>query len=155
MQIINEFLQQDKKNAPMLAWETIHGKPFQGFRRGRLPNTKERNWNGLMVDEKLKDKWLNDLSKIKEITVRSSCQGHPPEGEWPSYIIFRLNDESKVAQVCKRLQDKKITFCKAEKGPQGFMRICVATPLYADGPRHKEWEQWWESLSKRIIKSIK
>jgi len=53
MKLINEFLQRGaagRKNAPALAWETIHGKPYSGFRPGRIPGTEERSWNGIMVD---------------------------------------------------------------------------------------------------------
>jgi len=157
MKVISEFFQRGqagRKNAPMLAWETVHGKPYPGFKSGRVPNAKERSWNGIMVDTELKNEWLEALNNISQITVRSSCQGHKPEGEWPSFIIIRLKNESKVNKVVKQLHDGKFTFCKAERGPQGFMRVCIATPLYAKGSKHNLWEKWWSTLPARIQKAV-
>ena len=99
--IINQYLKhiQESKvitrnaNAPCAAFETVYGKKCP-HKRGRYEKPhKQKKWNDIMVDGHLKDKWLNDLSKIKEIEIRSSCEGH--ESTWVTYIIFRLNDKSK------------------------------------------------------------
>ena len=146
----NRFNGQGKLNAPSFAWETVHGKPLPSFRRGRAPNTKERMWNNIAVDELLKNEWLEELANIKGVEIRSSCQGHSPKGEWPSFIIFRIKNESKVPKVVKELHDGKYTFCKADIGNMGFTRICVATPLFAKGPQYSLWEKWWSTIARRI-----
>ena len=169
MKVIQNFLQEEthwqptenrfggpgKLNAPSFAWEVVHGKPLPSFRRGRAPNTKERMWNGIGVDEKLKDKWLDALKNLKGVEIRSSCQGHAPDREWPSFIIFRIKDESKVKNVVKKLHNGKDTFCKADTGNMGFTRICVATPLYAGCQNNSLWVKWWSTIAKRIQESVK
>ncbi len=154
MNIIHEFLK--KKNAPTFAWETVHGKEHpSGGKQGRAPGTKERDWNGHMVDELLKDEWLNALNNMKEIEVRASCQGHPPKDEWPSFIIFRQATKFNIDKFISKIADKKTTFAAYDKGNQGKIRICIATPLYAKGPKHKLWERWWETLASNIKKATR
>ena len=153
MKIIHEFLQK-KKNAPTFAWETVHGKEHPTGKTGHAPGTKERKWNGHMVDEMLKNEWLEDLNNMKEIEARASCQGHAPEGEWPSFLIFRPKKNFNLDRFVKKIADGKITFAAHDKGNQGKTRVCIATKLYAKGPKHKQWERWWSSLADRIRKAI-
>lgn len=151
----DRFSGTGKKNAPTFAWETIHGKPFPGRRPGRAPGTVDREWNGIMVDELLKDEWLLALNNIKEIEMRSSCQGHPPKGEWPSFVIFRFNTKIDHNKFIKAISDGRYTFCKIEVGQGGLPRCCVATPLFAKGPNHTLWEKWWSTLADRIKVAIR
>jgi len=151
----NRFSGPGKLNAPSFAWETVHGKPLSSFRRGRAPGTVERMWDGLAVDENLQDEWLNDLKNLKGVEIRSSCQGHPPKGEWPSFVVIRLKNESKVKNTIKKLHDGKYTFCKADTGNMGFTRVCIATPLYSGGPKNTLWEKWWSTLADRIKLAVR
>jgi len=144
-----------KKNAPTFAWETVHGKEYPGGTKSGRSGDKQRIWNGLGVDYDLKDKWLDDLSNIKNVQIRASCQGHPPRGENPAFIIFRPKNESKSNIIVKKLHDGRLTFCKADTGNMGFTRICIATPLFAHGPKHKLWEKWWDTLAIRIQRATK
>jgi len=158
MKIINNYLKEaffnKKKNAPTFAWETVHGKEHPTGKKGYAPDTKERNWNGHMIDELLKDEWLQQLNGMKEIEMRASCQGHKPDGEWPSFVIFRPVKNFNLDRFISKIADGKYTFAAYDKGNKGQTRICVATPLYAKGPKHKLWEKWWATLTVRIKKSI-
>ncbi len=165
MKIIDWFLKEQKelfqgrdfkKNAPTFAWETVHNKSYKGFKSGRIPGSKEKLWNGIYIDYNLKEKWLKDLNNIKEIEIRSSCQGHPPKGEWPSFVIFRMIDNSKynVKNIVNKLHNGKDTFCKYEIGNNNQIRICVATLYYYGCEENNKWEKWWNTLSDKIKKSL-
>jgi len=147
--------QSGRTNAPTMAWETVHGKKYpSGLKPSHTMGAQEKLWKGIPVDVELQDKWLNELNRIPNVEIRSSCQGHPPIGENPSFLIFRPKDEHRAKLIVNKLSDNKITFCSFNIGTQGHVRICVATPLYANGPKDKLWEQWWDTLAKRIDKAV-
>jgi len=149
-----------KKPAPTLAWEVIHGKPYPGQRMGRAPGTKEKLWKGLYVDEHLDNNWLEKLNSIKNVEIRSSCEGHGPEGgislDWPTFIIFRVDTklEPFVEKIVAKLNSFKNTKSGYDIGMEGRPRICVAAPLYYNCKKQKEWEDWWKNLPGRINVSV-
>ena len=145
----------DRKPSPVAAYELAYGKRAPGGMRGRYPGVhSERKWNGIIVDFHLKNKWLNDLSRIKEIEIRASCEGH--EEDWISFIGFRIttNKESdkNYLEKVKRSLNKGITKCNYEIGQQGRPRFIVAAKLWYDQPG---WEQWWNTLASRVQRAVR
>jgi len=143
-------------NAPCAAYETVYEKKCPN-RRGKNPDHKQKLWNGMNVDINLKDKWLKDLNNIKGIEIRSSCEGH--DKEWVAFVIFRFlessisNNKTLVERVVSNIEaSDKITKCSGHIGSGGKMRFIVAAPTWYG---HKDWEQWWNSLSTRIKNSLK
>ena len=157
-----EQIQRGKKNSPTFAWEIVHGKKYPGFRRGRYPDpVKEKRWNGFYVDAPLKNKWLNDLSKIPNVEVRASCCGHPPDrisrNAWVSYVVFRVDPSLKkqIKKIVSKLNKYPNTRSGYDVGMEGQPRIVVATPLYfKEGEDNKEWESWWSKLAERINSAV-
>lgn len=152
-----------KKPAPTFAWELVHGKKYPGWRPGRAPGgAEERLYKGYYVDKHIKDKWLSDINRIKNIEIRSSCEGHGPPGEmkldWSTYIGFRLDpsieSKSKANDVIKKLNRDKNTRAGWDIGMQKRPRIICAAPLYYKCAKHKEWLRWWDTLASRINKAV-
>lgn len=156
------YLQESKlitknPNAPCAAYETVYGKKCLHIRGRYVGVHKTRNWKGIEVDEHLKNKWLDNLSNIKEIEMRSSCEGH--EADWVTFIIFRLTDKSKESnksilnKIIHKLEaSDKITKASWSFGMQGRPRIVVAAKTWYGQP---EWENWWNTLATRIKKVLK
>lgn len=143
-------------NAPCAAYETVYGKKCPHTRGRNVGVHKTNIWKGIEVDEHLKNKWLDDLSNIKEIEVRSSCEGHGPD--WVSFIIFRLTDESKESnksilnKIIYNLEaSDKITKSAWSLGMQGRPRIVVAAKTWYGQP---DWENWWSTLVTRIKRAL-
>lgn len=153
-----KYLQETKhitlnSNAPCAAYEAVYEKKCPHI-RGRCPDQHEsKDWNGIFVDYHLDEKWLNDLSNIKGIEMRSSCEGH--NKDWVSFIIFRFTKKCKYSpeEIEKRIEaTDNITKCSAHIGRgEGQLRIVVAAPTWYG---HKDWEKWWSTLAKRIKKAI-
>lgn len=145
----------DKKlNAPCAAYETVYGKKCPN-RPGRYMKPHEtKMWKGIDVDGHLEEKWLEDLSNIKGIEIRSSCEGH--EKDWVAFVIFRFlnknKDRDNILIKSKLEASDKITKVGADIGNGGFMRYVVAAPTWYGQP---DWEKWWSTLAKRIKGSIK
>lgn len=145
----------NRKPAPVAAYELIYGKRAPAGMRGRYPgNYDEKKWKGMFVDVHLKDKWLNDLNNIKEIEMRSSCEGH--DKNWVTFIGFRIttNKESskKYLEKVKKNLNKGITKCMYEIGQQGRPRFIVAAKLWYGQPG---WEKWWSTLASRVKQAVK
>jgi hypothetical protein len=151
-----------KKPAPTFAWELIHGKEYPGWRSGRAPDAEEKLYKGYYVDKHLKDKWLHDINRIKNVEIRSSCEGHGPPGEmkldWPTYVGFRLasiiETIDKVKRVVKELNRDKNTRAGWDIGMAKRPRIICAAPLYYKCAKHNEWVRWWDTLASRINKAV-
>jgi len=147
----------DRKPSPTIAWEIVYNNKMKEWRGGRYPyQHKTKIWNGMSVDYNLKDKWLNDLNNIKEIEIRGSCEGH--DKDWVSYIAFRFKDskyENKdyIENFVKKMKKHPNTFCDWDIGMEKRPRIVCATNLLFSENK-KEWEEWWNSLSDRIKKSL-
>jgi len=138
-------------NAPCAAYETVYGKKCPHI-MGRYPKShKTQLWNGILVDGNLNKKWLHDLNQIKQIEMRSSCEGH--DENWLSYIIFRLRDSNLEKKpyldqlVSKIEKTDSITKSAWVIGKQGRPRIVVAAKTWFGQP---DWKNWWDSLASRI-----
>ena len=144
-------------NAPTVAYETAYGKKAP-FLTGRYFGDHEsRLWRGISVDEHLQNKWLNDLSDIKDIEMRSSCEGHTPERV--TFIIFRLTDSKKSTDkkyldtLIKNLEKSdKLTKASWSTGRgEKRTRIVVTAILWYGQPG---WKEWWNSLAKRVKRCL-
>ena len=144
-----------RKPSPVAAYELVYGKSAPSNMRGQYPGTIEyKNWNGFNIDIHLEDKWLNDLSSIKEIEMRASCEGH--DKDWISFIVFRVmpnkDNNTEYLNSIKNSLNKGITKCDYEIGQQGRPRFIVAAKLWYGQPN---WEKWWITLTPRIKKAVR
>lgn len=137
-------------NAPELAYKTVYNKSIS--LKGRI-FTKEKKYKDFMVDYELKNKWLDNLNKIPNIEIRSTCAGHNKER--PTFIIFRPLNQNKsyIKQIVNKLNKYPNTFAKYDIGRQNLYRICVATNTYYT-PNNKQWEDWWNNIAKYITQSL-
>lgn len=132
-------------NAPMLAYETVYGK--KKFIMGRSGGPQKK-WNGIYVDKHLKDKWLNDLNKIKKIEVRSTEEGKSKERV--SAVIFRFKkaiDDKHTIKVVQQLNKIPGIYAKSDIGMYNRPRICVAGK-YTYG--QSKWQEWWDAVPETI-----
>lgn len=148
-----------KKPSPSFAYELVHKKSVpDGFRSGRYPGShRTKKWNRIDVDAHLKDKWLTDLSKIPNVEIRGSCEGHG--ADWPSYISFRVNpkhdkDKTFLNKVIKELNKSKDTRCGWDVGTQNRPRFVCATPLFYGCKKQNEWVKWWNNIASRINSAV-
>lgn len=137
-------------NSPSLAHKAVYGKEPATYLRGRTTHP-QKTWNGIPVDEQLKDSWLKKLNTIKGVEIRGSCAGH--DKDRVSYVTFRLDpkrdkDAKKIAQKLDKL---KGTHAIADVGQEGRPRIVVATKKWYG---KKGWADWWKKTPDQIDKIV-
>ena len=139
-------------NSPTFAYQAVYGKLPDKPMRGRSGSPK-RIWNGMEIDEHLKDEWLKELNSIPEIEMRASDEGKSEERV--AFIVFRmkdLKDDCKVQAISDRLGKLKGIYSKYDTGQGDRLRIVIAGKIkYGD----KDWEDWWNGLSGKIKNIIK
>lgn len=137
----------DWVNSPTFAYQAVYGKLPDKPLGGRSGSSK-RTWNGMEVDEHLKDEWLKELNSIPEIEVRASDEGKNEERV--AFIVFRMKnseDDCKVQTVSNKLGKLEGLYSKYDSGQEGRLRIVIAGKIkYGD----KNWEEWWNSLADKI-----
>lgn len=158
MKLYEQYLIEKKvftknSNAPCAAYETVYGKKCPSTMTGKyfMPHGT-KTWNGISIDGHIEDKWLNDLSNIKQIEMRSSCEGHNKERV--TFIIFRFLDKSydrKAKSIEKKLETDRVTKASSQIGREGQLRFIVAAKLWYGQPG---WKEWWTTLAKRIRNSL-
>jgi len=146
---------RDRVPSPVAAHEVVYGKKAPSNMRGMYPGqTEHKTWNGISIDAHLKDEWLDDLNKIKQIELRASCEGH--DKQWISFIAFRVmpnkdNDTVYLDKIKKYLNQAN-TKCTYNIGQQGRPRFIVASKTwYGD----KNWKPWWSTLAVRVKYAVK
>jgi len=151
---IQERVQSPNKlNAPCAAYELIYNKRCPHNRGMYTGPHESKIWNGIRLDGHLEDKWLNNLSNIKGIEIRSSCEGH--NKDWVTFIVFRFLNKNKNRNnklIKSKLESDKITKVSNDVGNMGFVRYVVAAKLWYGQPG---WEKWWSTIAKRINGAIK
>jgi hypothetical protein len=136
-------------NSPTLAYTTVYGEEPDEMLRGRTEHG-ERDWNGLRVDEHLKDEWLDALSEIDLIEVRASCEGHGEDR--PTYIVIRLNDDGLSESVAKSLHTPDNGYyARCDMGAENRPRICIAGKTWYG---ESDWKDWWDGLAGYISQSL-
>lgn len=143
--------QKQKINSPTFAYITVYGKEPEEFLRGRTDAPKKM-WQGLDVDENLKDEWLEALNKVKGIEIRSSDAGKSKERI--AFVVLRFADEEnddKAKDLVEKLKQADDIYSATDIGMAGRPRICVAGKIWygEDG-----WEKWWENLAEKIKKAV-
>jgi hypothetical protein len=139
-----------KVNAPTLAYKTVYGKNPKIPLRGRT-NSPKKIWKGMEVDKNLKDKWLEDLNSIG-VEIKSTEEGKSKERV--AFVAFRMPEgqDNLYKKVEENLKKNKDLFVSSDIGMQGRPRICVAKNIIVN---EKGWEEWWDSLPKKIEKAYK
>ena len=137
-----------KKNAPSFIYEILYGKPK--YIRGRTAEHRQKIWNGFSVDEHIPTQALDELNRIEEIELRSSCEGSGPEN--PTYLIFRFRDQQNPEEIenfVKGMNAIENIKCGAGIGNMGFYRIGVTTPLWYEKDE-ENFVKWWLGLATKI-----
>lgn len=160
MKTINEFLQErlssrapGKINAPTFAYKCFYDKDPEPPISGRESSHKQKIYNGIGIDIHIPDKVLDDLNVIKQIELRSSCEGDSPRHL--TFLIFRPSNRNKqtaAKMVAKLNKFKDIKACW-DTGNEGVARIVITTNIwYKKNPRL--FNMWWLGLPEKIKQSI-
>ncbi|MCF8077751.1 MAG: hypothetical protein K9K88_00585 [Desulfobacterales bacterium] len=140
--------QAGKKNAPSFIYEILTG--IKTSLKGREANHEQKIWQGIAVDKHIPTKALDDLSRIEEIEIRSSCEGSGPER--PTFLIFRFKnpvDADMIDKFVLAMNSIEETCCGAEVGNMGFYRVGVTASLWYEKDTEK-FVQWWLELPTKI-----
>jgi len=160
MKIIEQYLEErikgdpyGKINAPTFAFICFYGKKPSPPISGREASHPQKIYKGIGIDKDIPKKALDDLNNIKEIELRSSCQGDSERHL--TFLIFRtLNRDPKYSEILsKKLNKHKDIKTCWDLGNEGLPRIIITTNLWPEKDL-KQFESWWLSLSKRIKKSL-
>ena len=142
----------DWVNSPTFAYQAVYGKLPDGPLRGRSGSPK-RIWNGMEIDEHLKDAWMKELNSIPEIEIRASDEGK--SAERVAFIVFRMKDpkdDCRVQAISNKLKGMEELYSKYDTGQEDRLRIVVAGKIkHGD----EDWEKWWSSLADKIGNVIK
>lgn len=150
----NQNQQFQKKNAPELAYETVYGRPPKNGLRGRAINTVEKRYKDIYIDQHLDEEVFDQLNDIRNVEIRSSCEGH--SSDRPAFLIFRVS-QNKIKNIDKIVDNlhKQGVQAKYEIGNHGRYRICVATRnWYRENADNREWENWWKNLPHVIENAV-
>jgi len=137
-----------RKNAPSFIYEILHGRPM--FIRGRTVEHQTKNWKGISVDVHIPNAALDELNDIREIELRSSCEGSGIDR--PTFLIFRFyepKDEGEIRAFVKGMNAIDGIWCGADIGAMGRFRIGVTAPLWYEKDPEK-FTSWWLELPKMI-----
>ncbi|MBA7684482.1 hypothetical protein ES703_92878 [subsurface metagenome] len=139
-------------NSPTFAHIAVYGKEPDHWIPGRTGDPEKEWKRGIMIDKHLKPEWFDELDKIKEIEVRSSCEGHSKERV--SYIVFRLKSKfDKYAKKVSAALDKLDgVYSKSDIGTENRPRIVVAGRIWYS---QKSWEKWWNELPAKVALAVK
>ena len=145
----------NRKPSPVAAFELVYGKKPPSNMRGQYPGQSEhKNWNSISIDSHIEDKWLNDLSNIKQIEMRASCEGH--DKQWITFIVFRVmpnkDKDIKYLEKIKKFLNQGKTKCGYEIGQQGRPRFIVTAKLWYGQPG---WEKFWSTLATRVQQAVR
>ena len=138
------YYRENKKNAPSFIYEILHGKPK--FIPGRVVTHQELIWNGIPIDVHIPTNALDKLNRMREIELRSSCEGSGPEH--PTFLIFRLRepkDIKKAENFVRAMNCFEDIKCGFGAGNMGLFRIGVTTALWYEKNPEK-FNQWWMAL---------
>lgn len=139
-------------NSPTFAYYAVYDKLPDIPLRGKTDSPK-KIWNDIEVDEHLKEEWMKELNSIPGIEIRASDEGK--SAERVAFIVFRMKDpknDCKVQAISNELNEMEGLYSKYNTGQEDRLRIVVAGKIkYGD----KDWEEWWNSLSRKIKNIIK
>ncbi|GAH86182.1 unnamed protein product, partial [marine sediment metagenome] len=83
-------------NSPTFAYQAVFNELPSTPLRGRTDSPK-RMWNGIEIDEHLKDSWMMELNSIPEIEIRASDEGKSDERV--AFVVFRMKDPKDDCKV--------------------------------------------------------
>lgn len=144
-----------RENSPQFAYRIIYNK-INKILPGILYNSFRKlvildNSQHIYVDENLKDSWIKRLNNIKNIEIRSTCEGH--DSKYISHIIFRPNIQNieYIENKVKLLNSLPETKSKYDIGNGGLYRIGIATKnWFRKNANNSKWEQWWDNSVKSL-----
>lgn len=148
---MNNFLKNsDVLNAPELAHFVLTNKTERIS--GREANHKSRLINGIEIDLKIPEKEMKTLMSIKNIEMRSSCEGSEKHGP---FFIFRFADEKDknyINSFCDyMMHNDKTIICKFGIGRSGEYRIIVTGNFLKDSVSKSEYDNWWKNSTKKVV----
>lgn len=141
------YKQRQTWNSPTFAYVAVYGKEPDEPLRGRTEHP-ERTWQGMQVDEHLKDEWLDAFKAIEGIEIRATCEGH--DENRVAYVVFRFDDPKwdKEAEATARKLNGNEGLCSlSDTGAEDRPRIVVAGKTWYG---QENWEDWWDGLAEKI-----
>lgn len=142
----------NKKNAPTFIYEILYNKEPDRFMGGRDISHDTKRINGIDIDKNIPTDVMKELMNIKEIEMRSSCEGQ--DGDHPAFIIFRPEnqDEEYIKTLVHNLNKENSLKAGYEKGNKGFYRVGVTWYTWYDGKLDNK--NWWKNLPKKLKENI-
>jgi hypothetical protein len=136
-----------------MAYKTVYNND-KGFVEDRITTGERRPYKGELVDFNLDNKWIDDLYKIPNITLRHFSQGKSHQAL--TFVIFRPDDQSPIFlnKIVKKLT-KNNTKVDLFIGNGAKHLVCVATKnWYRPIGSNVNWKKWWESIANRIDSAV-
>ncbi|MFW6233121.1 MAG: hypothetical protein ACOC3Z_00490 [Nanoarchaeota archaeon] len=137
-------------NAPTLAHYAMSGK--YRFISGRAMSHPDRKICGTnacaMIDKKIPKKPMKTLLSLKEIEMRSSCQGSQYHGPFFIFRPSKLNNDKYCDNLCDKIDDNKDLIARFGLGRQGQNRIIVTK---TQNSKLKN-EEWWKKAVNSVLK---
>lgn len=131
---------------------------------GRIPpkaylpkstDATEDEWNGILKDIHLKNKWLDVLNRIENIEVISTCEGHSQY--FPTHIIIKiLRDDLTNEEFYNRLIYTNYnaclrgTFVAVVKCYSDIYYCLTYYSWYRLNLNNYKWERWWINIIPHI-----
>ena len=143
--------------AHLYSYYVIYGRiPHEGF----LPfsvDCEQDEFDGIIKDIHLDNKWVNKLNKIPNIEILSSCEGH---GRLIlTHIIFKIKNEDEVENIYSRLINLPIQLKHTKIGMFKIsIGICCCLTIYNWYREHSDnhfWKYWWENIIDHIEFAVK
>jgi len=138
-----------------LAFYTVYKRIYPLALNNSLPTITPKNYKNILADKNIKDEWIDNLLKIKFISLFSLFSGF--DRHFITHIVFtvdKLQDEKcneiiKIVNLKRRyracyIQDIKKTF------------FCIATRnWYRSEEKSKMLFKWWAELPNLILEVFK
>jgi len=139
--------QMVKLNSPTFAYYTLYGKYPDFPIRGKSDSPK-KEYNGIFVDENLKNEWLDRLNNLP-VEIKSTEEGK--DDVRVSHVAFRLYepycyDEYQLKEISDKINKYDGYYSSINLGMENKWRLIVCGNNWIDRTTIDEWEQWWEKL---------
>jgi hypothetical protein len=145
----------NKVNAPTFIYWIAYGKYPRQPLMGKTSNHSKYQLNGIYIDKEIPKNIMEELNKIEEIEMRSSCQGETSLR--PAFIIFRPKVQNivYVKKLVKALNSYPDIRCGYDSGNMNKIRIGVTNPGIFYGINHSIYLDWWNTLPGKIRDCLK
>ena len=148
------FNNPNRVNAPTFIHKIINPDSNM-FLPGRGANHAQKNISGVPIDKDIPEDSFNKLNGMKQIELRSSCQGG--DEDHPTFLIFRSksnpNDESIAKSITDRINNAKNNLvADYNLGNDNKYRIGVTSKNVWSG--QPGYDEFWNDLPDTIKNAV-